>query len=380
MVPNMNNSHVNAFIKAADLNNHGVIQFTRGLFPEAIQTFNQALIVLRDLITILENPLQQAQVKSSASCSSTVVLGCRLSSSSGYVNDHDDDHFIPIDDKQEQSYEKHKASRKAGTYRGMEGIAKGGNFCLTDDDDMVVLFNDPLYIEIVQKDADSFAGRGASDENPMDFFILTSQSSMVDSEAMRLFINLSVVTIVLNAATSYHWLHLSNANNNNVAQDESKQRVAKNQVAAQRLYRKCIDLIMILDASNRALCVLQERESANLRKICNLVLLASMNNLLSIMDREDLNRSSVRSVYSQHAIMWSHEDDNETTGPRHARQEQASLPQLDDEEHDDHSNIAETISLPLICRKWRPIFLGNAVMMQLESLGTFRRSYTAVAA
>lgn len=217
--------------------------------------------------------------------------------------------------------------------------------------------------------------------------------------------DLSVAVMILNTAIAHHLMSMSSPNTRRLASgspprripqthhDEPSSRFQYNdqgngiehddppqqshqtamvitKARAKRLYQKSIELLMGLEQLHSD--VLHQLDLQG--NIYTLAKLASINNLLLIMDHDDANRASLLALYYQVATAWyiHHRTIDVLLG--HAAEERQ-------EQHDTFpGSIHHHSPLSMLYRKWRNIFLENAVMMRLKYLGKIYIPHTANAA
>ena len=262
------------------------------------------------------------------------------------------------------------------------------------------LYDEPLYIDFVppsseqkwkiqnnksKKDEENHHPSGCGSAHDSQLF-------MADIESRRFSINLLVAACILNTAIAYHRLSCTTTTTCPalpVGKWSKQQEVGKRN--AQRLYQKCINLMTVLlhPSSQETNSTTSSSSSCCSRRLCTFIMLASMNNLLCIIEDSSKDQTADDSIalrvqYCQHVNALSsrkqerrHHYDVLSSWSRAEERWSSSYNNMVD--GDDDSTTDLTLSIAF-CQKWIAVCEENAITMQLKHLGILLPLRTAVAA
>ncbi len=290
-----------------------------------------------------------------------------------------------------------QASHAAEEYTSLVENEQGcADLCSNESlshDDTNLLYKEPLFMNHIFKECsfqEEMQRHGVSQANGLETPIAFSHQSEATSRLVTdnyhdkaSKADTSVAIIVFNTAISYHLLHLSSISaeaeglpakllapfhkdaptiqqdriGSSPVEQETFQTHRKSR--AKRLYLKSIELLTVLGDNEHDASNVLERHKGSMY---NLATLASMNNLLSILDKDDVSRAGLLSLYCQFATTWSKEDNKR------------------DLQHSLVKDKANRSPLSKFCVRWRDEFLGNAIIMYLNYMGIIYIQSTAKAA
>lgn len=394
---------VAAFARAWDLNNEGAKLVKLGQYEEAIRRFHCGISFMHSCFVVSARNLEE-RLEVTCACCCIVKVTPRIYSTTS----HDPSCAILPRTKTSES----KKSRRMGLIHHDDqplSSRESRSSVFVEDNHIVgfnskeeiddeydennFLFSEPLFVEYHSspddRSVDEAMGGGISVSRcqkgrclvPCHASISPPPKSNVNNNKDRKSItDLSAAVMILNTALAYHLLYLSRKatcppfqilsttvqfdQTNDTEEHERQKRMDHStslKLRAKRLYQKAIQLLMILlgdrEKDHHGSCNIEVHKQ---RTVCYLAILASMNNLLCVTgDDDDVNRDSLLAVYYQIANSWLKEsEDKEVNMESHERLLHPSTTE---------ECTPNRCSLSTLHKKWRAIFIGNAIVMQLRA-------------